>query len=113
MSATIRALSRLLDASYLDEAPTDEQRDAWREDVANARDEYDRLRALLREAAEEVEHYSRERETLRADVLREAAAVADGTAAEITGHKVTEVRMRVARRLRAMAADAADGVGAR
>jgi hypothetical protein len=75
VSATIRALSRLLDASYLDEAPTDEQRDAWREDVANARDEYDRLRALLREAAEEVEHYSRERGELLAARDRHAADV--------------------------------------
>ena len=51
MSATIRALARLLDASYLDGPPTDGQRDMWREAAAKARDEHDQMVAVLRKIA--------------------------------------------------------------
>jgi hypothetical protein len=54
-SRTIHALGRLLDASYLDEAPADSQREAWRESAAGARREYDGRRAALAAALAEVD----------------------------------------------------------
>lgn len=47
-SAVVRALATLARASYADAAPTDEERDAWRDIVHAAKVEHDRLRALVR-----------------------------------------------------------------
>ena len=50
--AVTRALATLLHASYADEAPTVEQRDAWRDAVAAARRENDARTRALPEIAE-------------------------------------------------------------
>ena len=50
--AVTRALATLLHASYLDEAATAEQRDAWRDTVATARRENDARTRVLPEIAE-------------------------------------------------------------
>ncbi len=45
----ISALARLLDAAYLDEAPTEAQRETWKESVCEARLVHDSLMAEVRE----------------------------------------------------------------
>lgn len=62
--SVIRALARLLDASYLDAAPTDDQRDAWREAVSIARGEHDRLHSTLAARDAELAEVRRERDFL-------------------------------------------------
>lgn len=47
--AVVRACAALLAATYLDYAPSDEQREAWRELAWQARREHDRIRAQLDE----------------------------------------------------------------
>ena len=48
VGAVVWALASLLAASHSDAPPDDRLRDAWRERVANALAEYDRMRETLR-----------------------------------------------------------------
>lgn len=86
------------------------ERRAERRAALDLFDEIERMRAQLREAAEEIEHYSRERKALRAEALREAADevsaaddIGDG------GGSISAALEQVADRLRAMADEAARG----
>ena len=73
--------------------------------------EVDRLRAQLREAAEEVEHYSRERTALRAEALREAAGTVEREGSSESPRVWLDgaVTVAVAGWLRAMADEAERG----
>lgn len=76
----IRACARLLDASHLDGAPTDVQRDVWRDAAANGRRDVDRLRSLITTLESRIASAERERDEAmaKADGWRDAATQMEG-----------------------------------
>lgn len=76
----LRALARLLDASYLDREPSAGQRELWRESVCAARDEYDALvreRDALRARVAQSETQVKMLRSFLTDVAGRAGALAE------------------------------------